>query len=142
MKCSQKDQKGSHEHLICDSAPCQYNDPVTLWLPSSQLPVWTRGERVQLDWQYSRGACPGTRWAFCRWSSRSDQQIHAQLQGFPLNSLCIQFHLYILSLPAIAIFYDIKWQSGSKASRSYFFGVVCSDYIFSLFCVFSDGLFA
>lgn len=59
------------------------------FLPS-QLPVWTRGKRMQLDWQHSRGACSGAGWTFCRWSSRPHQQIHAKLQGFTLWTLFIQ----------------------------------------------------
>lgn len=75
--------------MLCDTA--LLNNLLTFSLLLSQLPVWTRGKCVQFDWQYSRGACSGSGWTFCRWSSGSHQQIHARFQGDSTFSLYIHF---------------------------------------------------
>lgn len=113
-----------------------------------QLSLWTRGKCLQLDWQYSRGACSCTRRTFSRWSSWSDQQIHAQLQGSPFYILYIHSHICMtyMFLPPIAIFWlkMTKWEYGLYASlrpkltltRYLFTCSVLSDYILSFVCVF------
>lgn len=100
-----------------------------------QLPIWTRGKCLQLDRQHSRGACSCTRRAFSRWSSGSDQQIHAQLQGSPL----ILTHLWCFLAPVILNYYDqvvVGDRTGSMASP---LGLMLCMFL-SLCDLFADGL--